>query len=299
MENKTTEVELNIDLDDVPEDLMDDILRGEYSKIIELERSIAAMNERNIADDGMDGEEHLRWDRTIIGSDDRLPVDDRYASEYPYCAIGYLQSGCTAALIGPNHALTAAHCVYSRRWKRYKINLDLWLGQTCNSPGRRMRYANKVFVPRGYITSGSAEYDYALVLYQDMSGCFLSIGYSDTWYNYGFDLIGYPSDKYSSRLGHCTYHSMFYSGCHYSYKTGSYRFRYRCDSVGGNSGSPIMSQKAGDQTGKRIVYGVHTNGAGLTTYNYGARITKSRFCWIMDWMRDNGFRATCEKMSCC
>lgn len=60
-----------------------------------------------------------------------------------------------------------------------------------------------------------------------------------------------------------------------------------------------MSQKFGDETGKRVVYGVHTNGVGLTTYNSGARITKSRFCCIVKWMHDNGHTARCNDRPCC
>ena len=73
---------------------------------------------------------------------------------------------------------------------------------------------------------------------------------------------------------------MFYSGCHYSFTNGN-GFHYRCDSFSGNDGSPLLSQKEGDERGKRIVYGVHTTEAEATTFNYGARITQSRFCCML------------------
>ena len=150
-DNKTIDIDLNIDIDDVPEDLIGEILQGNYNKLIQLDRSIAAMNESSIADDNIDGQEDARWDRSIIGRDDRLPVNDRSMYRIPYCAIGYLESGCTAAFIGPNHALTAAHCVYNKYTKTYETNLDLWRRQTCNSPGTQMHYANKSYVPQGYL----------------------------------------------------------------------------------------------------------------------------------------------------
>ncbi|XP_064388671.1 uncharacterized protein LOC135336756 [Halichondria panicea] len=44
-------------------------------------------------------------------------------SDYPEYAIGRLDNGCTAFLVGPYHALTLAHCVFNRfwrqKWKRY------------------------------------------------------------------------------------------------------------------------------------------------------------------------------------
>lgn len=96
-ENKRTKIELNIDLDDIPEGMMEDVFRGNYKSISELERPIAAMHGGDIADESSNME-HLRWDRDILGRDDRLPIND--ARGWPYCAIGVLDSGCTAVFIG-------------------------------------------------------------------------------------------------------------------------------------------------------------------------------------------------------
>ena len=48
--------------------------------------------------------------RLIFDYDERLPVSD--TSGNPFCAVGRIDYGCTAVLIGPYHAITAAHCVY-------------------------------------------------------------------------------------------------------------------------------------------------------------------------------------------
>ncbi len=302
VENKTSEVQLDIDFNDIPEYMMDEIKRGDYRHLIDLENSVAGMNKTYGAVDLSNSEEvewYSRRDRSIIGPDGRLPVDDRERYLFPYCAIGQLESGCTAAFIGPKHALTAAHCVYDTGTDRYKTNLDLWRRRTCNSEGVRMRYANKVYVPEGYTKYHSSSYDYALILYEDTSPCRLSFGYDEGWQDHGFDIIGYPGDKQDNDLFHCSFDSMFFSSCHYSYTYGSSRFRYRCDTYPGNSGSPLFSQTRGDEEGRRAVYGVHTSGTGTSTYNKGTRITKSRFCSFVKWMHENGYTAMCGGKPCC
>ena len=64
--NGTSEIELDIDLDDMPPSITDAILRGDYSKLIELEKSIVAMNESSVTDDTLDSQDYGRWDRTIF-----------------------------------------------------------------------------------------------------------------------------------------------------------------------------------------------------------------------------------------
>ena len=110
-------------------------------------------------------------------------------------------------------------------------------------------------------------------------------------------MIGYPEDKFASQLSHCTHNSMFYSECSHSYTLGRYRFQYRCDAIGGNSGSPLMSQDPGDRTAGRIVYGIHTQSS--SAYNKGVRITKTRFCNFVEWMRETGHTAMCGSQPCC
>ena len=248
-----------------------------------------------LADSGEDNLQRAR--RTIIGSDERLPVDNSNRS--PYCAVGYLDTGCTATFIGPYHALTAAHCVYNKDTDTWKRNLHLRRGRTCNTLGQRM-YWRRVLTVKGFTNDHRVDHDYALIIYKNTSRspCWLSFGYWNSWPDVGFDIFGYPEDK-SSVTG-CRYNSMWFTSCHYSDTLDSgRRYKYRCDTLPGNSGSALYAEIQGDSSGGRRVYGVHTHGAGTTIWNYGNRIDKSRFCQIVQWMKDSGYTPICGSSACC
>ena len=248
-----------------------------------------------LADNGEDNLQRAR--RTIFGNDERLPVDN--SNRFPYCAVGYLDSGCTATFIGPYHALTAAHCVYDTDTNTWKRNLNMRRGRTCNTLGERM-YWTRVLSVTGYTEDHHQDRDYALIIYNqnNRSPCWLSFGYWDNWPDVGFDIFGYPEDKAS--VSGCRYDSMWFTSCHYSDTLNSgRRYKYRCDTRPGNSGSALYAEKKGDSSGSRIVYGVHTHGAGTTTWNYGNRIDRSRFCRIVQWMKDSGYTPMCGSSACC
>ena len=254
---------------------------------------------KNMSESHVDSSENnlQRARRNIFGDDGRLLVDN--SNYLPYCAVGYLDTGCTAAFIGPYHALTAAHCVYDIATNTWKQNLNLWRGRTCSTNGQRMYWA-RVWSVTGYTDNHRPDHDYALIIYnqKNRSPCWLSFGYWDIWPDVGFDIFGYPEDKLS--VSGCSYNSMWFTSCHYSDTLDSgRRYKYRCDTLPGNSGSALYAEKKGDSSGSRVVYGVHTHGAGTTIWNYGNRIDKSRFCQIVQWMKDSGYTPMCGSSACC
>ena len=242
----------------------------------------------------LDANETERVQRNIYGLDERLPVGDRRYYT-PYCAIGYLASGCTATLIGPYHALTAAHCVYNtdtNTWKSLN-EMTLYRRRDCNSYGDVM-YATLAWSVTGYTQDHKIEYDYALIIYNsnDQSPCYLAFGYFSPWTGVGFDLTGYPQDK--SDLDGCSYPSMWFGSCHYS-KTAAagLQLKYRCDMLPGNSGSALYGDVKKDSSVSRAVYGVNAQQSVATTgensWNWGPRITQYRFYQIVGWMEGSGY----------
>ena len=236
----------------------------------------------------------LRLERNLYGYDERLPVGNRRYS-LPYCAVGYLRSGCTATLIGPYHALTAAHCVYNKdtnKWRPFS-DMHLYRRRDCKKRGVFMR-AKRVWSVVGFTQQHKSAYDYALIIYDSKqhAPCYLGFAFFNPWSQVGFDISGYPGDKCG--LKGCSYCSMTFTSCHYS-KTfsGGLRLRYRCDVLGGNSGSALYGEWKDPNYEFKYVYGVHTHStkvkSGKNSWNRGARINRDRFYQIVGWMQDSGY----------
>ena len=235
--------------------------------------------------------------RTIFGSDERLPCS---VSSYPYCAVGILDSGCTAILVGPYHALTAAHCVYDISTNTWKDNLNLRRGRTCRTYGTTMYWTN-AWILNGYALFHYDDYDFALIIYESFrpSPCYVGFGYRQPWTGVGFDIYGYPSDKSALLSPGCFYDSMYCTSCHYSLVSSSgLGVEYACDLFGiSNTGAGLYAGQSDSTAGARSVYGVHT--ASGYPYNRGVLLDGFRFCKIIEWMEDSGYYPTCSNGPCC
>ena len=230
-----------------------------------------------------------RSKRTIFDDDERLPIPSGHLnSSLPNCALAEVSNGCTAIFIGPYHALTAGHCVYDRTYGKFYKGLLLYRGRNCYQYGTVMT-ATRLFTVNGYAVSNLRKYDYGLIVTSQRSSCWAAFAYRDPWNNWGFDLLGYPTDKKAAKTG-CYYDSAYSSSCTYSItsRSGLY-LQHRCDSSG-MIGAPLMSEivdQVGVDRGQRAVYGV--NAYNGFYYNYGPRINRDRFYQIIDWMRQTGY----------
>lgn len=234
-------------------------------------------------------QEAVRERRRIIGRDDRRSYS---AFGIPKCAIGYLATGCTAFLIGPNHALTAGHCVYNSRRRSWYSNMDIYIGRDCRTSGRRMDWT-KAWVLSGWINNGAEDYDLAYILLDsaDRSTCWLGYGYYDPMPTVSGEICGYPSDtSVIYRCFRCASCNDIRHETHYSWwrrRTNSKQLEYTCDMVGGQSGSPVVTNDHPELSGL-YAWGVNAYESRRINENYATRLTRTRFLGIRKWVCDNG-----------
>ena len=245
--------------------------------------------------------------RAVIGVDDRFPGSRRN--------IGYLNSGCAAFLIGPYHALTAAHCVYNcsaRQWLGFgTTHLDLYVGRNCRIRGRRMRWVDAVAYPsqcNDTTNSFNIGYDIAWIKYQsdDQSPDWFGLAWRTANPTMFIEVCGYPGNRqrtynclYCSRCNDCRYRRESYTTTTRSgvfgwgrktvtrYRDNEDGWQYTCDTTRGYSGSPIVASI--QRSGLTWAVGVHSRGSPFAGYNVGSRITAARYATIHEWRCKNGF----------
>lgn len=220
--------------------------------------------------------------RSIIGFDSRYNVP-RYGLKNSLSAVGFTETGCTAVLIGPRHALTASHCVYNFTTRTWKRDLGIYMYRDC------LRYGIFMEWSRAWVLdiNGDKRANMALILLNSSYPVWLGFGFRDPMPTTHVETCGYHSDQ---RVIH---HCINCSNCFADLETIrlgplsfslSTRMKSTCD-IDGAPGSPIVTD-----TGH--VWGVHSHHS--PSYNYAVRINKSRFYTLCKWMCDTG--ATCSAL---
>lgn len=235
------------------------------------------------------GDKKAELSRDVIGRDGRAHVKD--TTEYPNIAVGFLQStntdpqrvyNCTASLIGPRIAITAAQCVYDHDIDGGWLEASHFWPALNGSDVVPFGEADwdEMYVLEDFIKDydGSYDsvwpYDVAIIIFKEPVGENIGwLGYNsfDDLGTFDAVLTGYGDGREPWR--------QFDSRCKVQKANISdLDFLHQCDADYMSTGAPIYVHDAADDS-----YTVAAlNMGGLNGQNWALRITEPIALWIDD-----------------
>lgn len=257
----------------------------------------------------------------IWGNDDR--IQKRNNTTFPFSAMLLLSQesttfagngawACTATMIGPTTAVTAAHCVHNGTsfspWLQWAPGVDS-LDANKTPYGWQNRCYTPV-VPGGWDSNRDVEDDYAIIEFSNMyaSGCGLAPGNATSWLglfeagtatienNTGY-MYGYPWGN-SCRCSHdqedpdgacstCNWPSIWGHGNGTPEVDSSNAIEHELDTVGGMSGSAIymIVDPPGAAASGRYIFGINKGSREDVFGNddgHGRRVYNGFINWVQN-----------------
>ena len=223
------------------------------------------------------------------GTESPTVVDDKLhrvisTNYYPEYAVGILDNGCTAFLVGPQHALTAAHCVYNYNTSTWTTELDFWRGRNAEYYLQRMEWKH-VIIPYQFYSSGDDNQNWALLHFTDESPVWLKLAYSEHIRNTPLTVYGYLQDKEWGTM----YSTMCWSS---SEQLDTVDLAIQCDSDKVIAGGPVLRGQSFLQSKPPVVFGVNI-GKQRSYEQPIARVLSDLFWFVCYSMQSSNFDPHC------
>ncbi|WP_165703835.1 trypsin-like serine peptidase [Enhygromyxa salina] len=220
---------------------------------------------------------------STIGGDERVRIYE--TNKYPWRPICQLTIHSrlgdefigTGWLIGPRTIVTAGHCVYLPAMGGWAKRVVVSAARNGQDRPFSSVVATKFHSVRGWTVDGKREHDYAVIsLAEDAAlpevGQFGYAVYdTPTLLGSYVNLAGYPADKDGG--------TTLWWSARRSAQVDAHVLRYDADTAAGQSGAPVW--RLDPSTGRRVVVGIHTNGA--LTGNSATRINACVFANLAKW----------------
>ena len=213
------------------------------------------------------------------------------SSFYPEFAIGLLENGCTAFLVGPRHALTTADCVYNVSSGSFKSDFNFWRGRNLNTFLQKMEWS-EVILPFNFYSSASSYSggNWALISYKisSASPVWLKMGYSKNTINLSFTVTGY--------LGSKPYGELYSTTCdNQNVTSGQSLLNLTCASNEMFNGGPILKGYNFHRSKMPVVYGISQSNNVATSSHYVGVVFHPKLFWsLCFFMTESGYNPKCS-----
>lgn len=265
-----------------------------------------------IAEDGplLEFSEQSREKRDYFEYDDYETQDYTCLREvdrvfyYPEFAIGRLENGCTAFLVGPYHALTTAKCVYDFNNRLWEKKLDFLRAQNGTEYLQRMEW-EELYIPREFFEQNSDDFDWALILFNRSHP-------SPVWHPFMY-CPGKCPEHYSTAYGYKNW-NMILKECEVFEEECHKRVEMQCcqNDVANFHGGPIFGGYGFDGSKILPVVGISTYSNEETAaelesksneiakeeiiFDSALKIDSEIFWMVCMLMENSGFDSDCKKL---